>query len=387
MPLAGYRRHGRSPHAARHERLPASRRRHPADARGARRRAARPTASRCSVPTPRGPRRSTRPPRTACCASRRRSCGRRPMWEIGSRRPSGRPGPRWCCSGPRIRSPCWARGWREPGCPTSRPRTASSTGSRSPRVPTPRCGTRPRGRARVPVMCSEFIARTVRTAVPEPRAGLGAVSGRRRRGLPPDLPTEDLRRRLGLGDRPVVVCVSRLVARKGQDVLIRGMERIRAPGARRHARDRRRRPRTRSGCARSRRPPPTGPSSSPGRCPKRTSLATTRWGTSSRCPAGRGWAAWRSRGGATCSSRRRHARSRWSSATRAALARRSSPARPACSSTAPTWTRSPTRSPACWPTPIAPARWARPGGGEWCATTRGRRSPGVSSHWLQQAAG
>ncbi len=33
----------------------------------------------------------------------------------------------------------------------------------------------------------------------------------------------DVRRRLGLADRPVVVCVSRLVPRKGQDVLIRGL--------------------------------------------------------------------------------------------------------------------------------------------------------------------
>lgn len=43
----------------------------------------------------------------------------------------------------------------------------------------------------------------------------------------------DVRRRLGLGDRPVVVCVSRLVPRKGQDVLVRALPRVRArvPGA------------------------------------------------------------------------------------------------------------------------------------------------------------
>jgi len=42
-----------------------------------------------------------------------------------------------------------------------------------------------------------------------------------------------LRRRYGLGERPVVVCVSRLVPRKGQDTLIRALPRIRehAPGA------------------------------------------------------------------------------------------------------------------------------------------------------------
>jgi phosphatidylinositol alpha-1,6-mannosyltransferase len=47
------------------------------------------------------------------------------------------------------------------------------------------------------------------------------------------LPTEDLRERHELGDRPLVVCVSRLVARKGQDVLIRGMPSVRrrVPGA------------------------------------------------------------------------------------------------------------------------------------------------------------
>ena len=43
----------------------------------------------------------------------------------------------------------------------------------------------------------------------------------------------DVRRRLGLADRPVVVCVSRLVPRKGQGVLIRALPQIRrsAPDA------------------------------------------------------------------------------------------------------------------------------------------------------------
>jgi phosphatidylinositol alpha-1,6-mannosyltransferase len=43
-----------------------------------------------------------------------------------------------------------------------------------------------------------------------------------------------LRRRYGLGDAPVVSCVSRLVARKGQDALIRALPRVRSqvPGAR-----------------------------------------------------------------------------------------------------------------------------------------------------------
>lgn len=44
---------------------------------------------------------------------------------------------------------------------------------------------------------------------------------------------EELRRRYGLGDRPTVLCLSRLVPRKGQDALIVAMRRIRerVPGA------------------------------------------------------------------------------------------------------------------------------------------------------------
>ena len=43
----------------------------------------------------------------------------------------------------------------------------------------------------------------------------------------------EVRRRLGLSDRPVVVCVSRLVPRKGQDILLRALPQIlrRVPGA------------------------------------------------------------------------------------------------------------------------------------------------------------
>jgi phosphatidylinositol alpha-1,6-mannosyltransferase len=44
----------------------------------------------------------------------------------------------------------------------------------------------------------------------------------------PGLDTSGVRSSLGLGDRRVIVCVSRLVARKGQDVLIRAMPEIRA---------------------------------------------------------------------------------------------------------------------------------------------------------------
>jgi len=87
--------------------------------------------------------------------------------------------------------------------------------------------------ARVPVMCSAFIARVVRTAVPDGIPVSVMYPGADIEAFRPDLPVDDLRERHGLGDRPIVVCVSRLVARKGQDVLIRGMASIRrrVPGA------------------------------------------------------------------------------------------------------------------------------------------------------------
>ena len=44
----------------------------------------------------------------------------------------------------------------------------------------------------------------------------------------PEVDGSAVRRRHGLGDRPVVVCVSRLVPRKGQDVLVRALPAIRA---------------------------------------------------------------------------------------------------------------------------------------------------------------
>jgi phosphatidylinositol alpha-1,6-mannosyltransferase len=87
--------------------------------------------------------------------------------------------------------------------------------------------------SRVPVICSAFIARTVRTAVPAGVPVSVLYPGADLATFRPDLSTQDLRDRLGVGDRPIVVCVSRLVARKGQDVLIRGIEdvRRRVPGA------------------------------------------------------------------------------------------------------------------------------------------------------------
>jgi phosphatidylinositol alpha-1,6-mannosyltransferase len=83
------------------------------------------------------------------------------------------------------------------------------------------------GRAsRVPVMCSAFIARVVRTAVPDGVPVSVMYPGADVDAFRPDLPFEDLKERHGIGGRPVVVCVSRLVARKGQDMLILAMPQI-----------------------------------------------------------------------------------------------------------------------------------------------------------------
>jgi len=80
--------------------------------------------------------------------------------------------------------------------------------------------------ARVPV-CSGFIARVVRTAVPVGVPVSVLYPGTDIDTFRPDLPTEDILERHGVTDRPLVVCVSRLVARKGQDVLIASMGEIR----------------------------------------------------------------------------------------------------------------------------------------------------------------
>jgi phosphatidyl-myo-inositol dimannoside synthase len=74
--------------------------------------------------------------------------------------------------------------------------------------------------------CSEFISRRVRTAVPHDVPVSVLHPGADVERFRPDLPTADLRERHGLDDRPLIVCVSRLVPRKGQDVLIKAMRSI-----------------------------------------------------------------------------------------------------------------------------------------------------------------
>jgi phosphatidylinositol alpha-1,6-mannosyltransferase len=74
--------------------------------------------------------------------------------------------------------------------------------------------------------CSEFISRRVRTAVPHHVPVSVLHPGADVERFRPDLPTADIREKHRLGDRPLIVCVSRLVPRKGQDVLIRSMRAI-----------------------------------------------------------------------------------------------------------------------------------------------------------------
>lgn len=62
-----------------------------------------------------------------------------------------------------------------------------------------------------------------------PRAGLEHLPSGVDTDLfrPDESAREEIRRRYGLGDRPVVVCVSRLVPRKGQDMLVRALPELR----------------------------------------------------------------------------------------------------------------------------------------------------------------
>ncbi len=82
--------------------------------------------------------------------------------------------------------------------------------------------------SRVPVMCSDFIGRVVRTAVPDHVPVSVLYPGADVDAFRPDLAVEEVLERHGLADRRVIACVSRLVPRKGQDVLIQAMPRIRA---------------------------------------------------------------------------------------------------------------------------------------------------------------
>ena len=75
--------------------------------------------------------------------------------------------------------------------------------------------------------CSAFVARTVRTVAPKHVPVSVLTPGADVERFRPDLDASEIRARHGLSDRPVIVCVSRVVPRKGQDVLILAMPAIR----------------------------------------------------------------------------------------------------------------------------------------------------------------
>ena len=125
-----------------------------------------------------------------------------------------------------------------------------------------------------------------------------------------------LRRRYGLGDAPVVTCVSRLVAAQGPGPAPARAAAAAGAGAGDAAPARRRRPGRRAAAPagrRARASPST--SSSPGPCPPRSCPRTTRSATCSRCPAAPAAAGWTSRAWGSSCWRRRPRACRWWRAT------------------------------------------------------------------------
>lgn len=76
-------------------------------------------------------------------------------------------------------------------------------------------------RARVVFTVSHHTERWIRRALPPSTATLPLPPGVDVDRFHPDVDGWPVRERHGVGDRPLVVCVSRLVARKGQDTLLR----------------------------------------------------------------------------------------------------------------------------------------------------------------------
>ena len=89
------------------------------------------------------------------------------------------------------------------------------------------------GQARAVTAVSEYTARTIRKVVPPSVPLTVLYTGVDIDRFNPHVDGSPVRERYRLEDRPVVLCVSRLVPRKGQDILIRGMPLLRklAPDA------------------------------------------------------------------------------------------------------------------------------------------------------------
>ncbi|HEY1331437.1 MAG TPA: glycosyltransferase family 4 protein [Actinomycetota bacterium] len=80
---------------------------------------------------------------------------------------------------------------------------------------------------------SEYTAGALRSSLPPGRAPTVLYPGVDESRFSPSVSGDQVRARFGVQGRPVVLCVSRLVPRKGQDVLIRAVADVRrlAPGA------------------------------------------------------------------------------------------------------------------------------------------------------------
>lgn len=83
------------------------------------------------------------------------------------------------------------------------------------------------GRARAVTVLSEYTRSALRHSIPREVRVVKLTPGVDEGRFRPDVDGAWVRELHGLGGRPVVLCVSRLVPRKGQDVLIRGLEALR----------------------------------------------------------------------------------------------------------------------------------------------------------------
>lgn len=82
--------------------------------------------------------------------------------------------------------------------------------------------------ASVITVVSEFTARFIERAVGEPEKIHLLRTGVDQERFSPDVDAKTIRARYDIDERPVVACVSRLVARKGQDQIIKAMPAVRA---------------------------------------------------------------------------------------------------------------------------------------------------------------